>query len=244
MEVFGTNGSCNIEFGVNSNGEAILSYYDKDGKWLYDLGPNKLDGGQLTESTLDGDKYVTAASFFGTNDFFSLKTYINVTVKQVDREYSQSLFGNNLFSNDDQEIANNNSAHIGYQPFARVSNVTTLYRYTAPRQSGTIIKDERYGLTTPALAKQADGKYFTSNSVLATNWKLTNLAPAGYYFRQSVQVMMAPSPMPSAGTRSNRFPAYSIMCLNITGDSTGTVMNGFNSMMSYLMRTIKNQIQI
>ena len=55
---------------------------------------------------------------------------------------------------------------------------------------------------------------------------------------------MAPSPMPSAGTQSNRFPAYSIMCLNITGDSTGTVMNGFNSMMSYLMRTIKNQIQI
>ena len=244
MRVYGTNGSCNIEFGVNSNGEAILSYYDKDGKWLYDLGPNKLDGGQLTESTLDGDKYVTAASFFGTNDFFSLKTYINVTVKQVDREYSQSLFGNNLFSNDDQEIANNNSAHIGYQPFARVSNVTTLYRYTAPRQSGTIIKDERYGLTTPALAKQADGKYFTSNSVLATNGKLTNLAPAGYYFRQSVQVMMAPSPMPSAGTQSNRFPAYSIRCLNITGDSTGTVMNGFNSMMSYLMRTIKNQIQI
>ena len=242
MEVFGTNGRCNIKFGVNSNGEAILSYYDKDGKWLYDLGPNKLDGGQLTESTLDGDKYVTAASFFGTNDFFSLKTYINVTVKQVDREYSQSLFGNNLFSNDDQEIANNNSAHIGYQPFARVSNVTTLYRYTAPRQSGTIIKDERYGLTTPALAKQADGKYFTSNSVLATNGKLTNLAPAGYYFRQSVQVMMAPSPMPSAGTQSNRFPAYSIRCLNITGDSTGTVMNGFNSMMSYLMRTIKIQI--
>lgn len=244
MRVYGTNGSCNIEFGVNSNGEAILSYYDKDGKWLYDLGPNKLDGGQLTESTLDGDKYVTAASFFGTNKFFSLKTYINVTVKQVDINYSQRLFGNNLFPNDDQEIANNNAAHLGYKPFERVSasEVTTLYRYTAPRQSGTIIKDERYGLTTPALAKQADGKYFTNNSVLAKNGQLTNLAPAGYYFRQDVQVMMAPSPMPSAGTQSPRFPAYSIRCLNITGDSTGTVMNGFNSMMSYLMRTIKIQI--
>ena len=246
MRVYGTNGRCNIEFGVNSNGEAILSYYDKDGKWLYDLGPNKLDGGQLTESTLDGDKYVTAASFFGTNDFFTLETYINVTVKQVRREYSQMLFGNNLFSNDDQEIANNNAAHMGYKPFERVSesDVKKLYRYTAPRQSGTIIKDERYGLTTPALAKQADGKYFTSNSVLATHEQLTNLAPAGYYFRQSVQVMMAPYPMPSAVTQSVRFPAYSISCLNITGDSTGTVMNGFNSMMSYLMRTIKIQIQI
>ena len=246
MRVYGTNGSCNIEFGVNSNGEAILSYYDKDGKWLYDLGPNKLDGGQLTESTLDGDKYVTAASFFGTNDFFSLETYINFTVKQVRREYSQMLFGNNLFPNDDQEIANNNAAHMGYKPFERVSasEITNLYRYTAPRQSGTIIKDERYGLTTPALAKQADGKYFTRNRDLAINGQLANLAPAGYYFRQSEQVMMAPYPMPSAEIQPAKFPAYSIRCLKITDDSTGTVMGGFNSMMSYLMRTIKNQIQI
>lgn len=246
MRVYGTNGRCNIEFGVNTNGEAILSYYDKDGKWLYDLGPNKLDGGQLKESTLDGEKYVSALSFFGTNDFFSLEKYINVTVKQVYRERSQRLFGNNLFFNDDQEVANNNAAHIGYKPFERVSasKVTTLYRYTAPRQSGTIIKDETYGLTTAALAKQADGKYFTSNSDLAINGQLANLAPAGYYFRQSEQVMVAPYPMLSIEQQSLKFPAYSIRCLNITDDSTGTVMNGFNAMMSYLMRTIKIGIEI
>ena len=246
MEVYGTNGRCNIQFGVNREGEAILSYYDKDGKWLYDLGPNKLDGGQLTESTLDGDKYVTAASFFKTNDFFSLETYINVTVKQVYRRYSQKLFGNNSFANDEQEIAKNNAAHMGYKPFERESSskVKNLYRYTAPRQSGTIIKDERYGLTTPALAKQADGKYFTSNSVLAINGQLTNLAPAGYYFRQDVQVMMAPYPMPSVEPQSLKFPAYSIRCLKITDDSNGTVMSGFNAMMSFLMRTIKIEIEI
>ena len=244
MRVYGTNGRCNIEFGVNSNGEAILSYYDKDGKWLYDLGPNKLDGVQLKESTLDGEKYVSALSFFETNDFFTLETYINFTVKQVRREYSQRLFGNNLFVNGDQEIANNNAAHIGYKPFERVSSsdVTTLYRYTAPRQSGTIIKDETYGLTTPALAKQADGKYFTSNSKLAINGQLTNLAPAGYYFRQDVKVMTAPYPMPSAEIQPARFPAYSIRYLNINIDSTGSVMSGFNSMMSYLTRTIKMEI--
>lgn len=244
MRVYGTNGRYNIEFGVNLNGEAILSYYDKDGKWLYDLGPNKLDGGQLKESTLDGEKYVSALSFFGTNNFFTSKTYINVAVKQVLRNYSQRLFGNNLFVNDDQEIANNNAAHMGHKPFERVSasDVTTLYRYTAPRQSGTIIKDEIYGLTTSALAKQADGKYFTNNSTLAINGQLTNLAPAGYYFRQSEQVMMAPYPMPSAEIQPSKFPAYSIRYLNINIDSTGTVMNGFNAMMSYLMRTIKIQI--
>lgn len=242
MRVYGTNGVCNIEFGVNSNGEAILSYYNKDGKWLYDLGPEKLDGGQLTESTLSGDKYVSALSFFKTNDFFALETYINVTVKQVYKKHSQELFGNNLFFDGDQEIANNNAAHMGYKPFEKVSDVTTLYRYTAPRQSGTIISDRTYGLTTPALAKQADGKYFTSNSVLAINGQLTNLAPAGYYFRQSERVMMAPYPMPSAGTQSVRFPAYSIRWLNITSDSTGIVASGFNAMMSYLMKTIKMEI--
>lgn len=242
MRVYGTNGVCNIKFGVNSNGEAILSYYNKDGKWLYDLGPEKLDGGQLIESTLSGDKYVSALSFFKTNDFFALETYINVTVKQVYKKHSQGLFGNNLFFDGDQEIANNNAAHMGYKPFEKVSDVTTLYRYTAPRQSGTIISDRTYGLTTPALAKQADGKYFTSNSVLAINGQLTNLAPAGYYFRQSERVMMAPYPMPSAGTQSVRFPAYSIRWLNITSDSTGIVASGFNAMMSYLMKTIKMEI--
>lgn len=244
MRVYGTNGMCNIEFGVNSNGEAILSYYDKNGKWLYDLGPNKLDGGQLKESTLDGDKYVTAVSFFGTNKFFSLEKYINVTVKQVLGNYSIRLFGTNSYVDDDQEIEKNNAAHMGYKPFERLSasKVTTLYRYTAPRQSGTIIKDESYGLTTPALAKQADGKYFTSNSKLAINGQLANLAPAGYYFRQDVQVNIAPYPMPSAEIQPAKFPAYSIRCLNITKDSTGTVMSGFNGMMSSLMRTIKIQI--
>lgn len=244
MRVYGTNGRCNIEFGVNSNGEAILSYYDKDGKWLYDLGPNKLDGGQLKESTLDGEKYVSALSFFGTDVFFSRKTYINVAVKQVLGNYSIRLFGTNSYVDDDLEIEKNNAAHMGYKPFERLSasKVTTLYRYTAPRQSGTIIKDEIYGLTTPALAKQADGKYFTRNRDLAINGQLANLAPAGYYFRQSEQVMTAPYPMPSAEIQPAKFPAYSIRCLNITEDSTGTVMSGFNGMMSSLMRTIKIQI--
>ena len=148
-----------------------------------------------------------------------------------------------MFVNDDQEIANNNAAHMGYKPFERVSasEITNLYRYTAPRQSGTIIKDERYGLTTPALARQADGKYFTDNRNLAINGQLTNLAPAGYYFRQDVQVRIAPHPMPKEETQSPKFPAYSIRCLNITSDGTGTVMNGFNEMMSSLMRTIKIQ---
>lgn len=242
LKVYGTNGVCNIEFGVNSNGEAILSYYNKDGKWLYDLGPDKLDGGQLTESTLSGDKYVSAASFFGTNNFFEPEEFIGVTVNRVYRNYSTRLFGDNMFLDEDQEIANNNAAHIGYKPFERASNVIALYKYTAPRQSETIISDKQYGLTTSGLAEQANGKYFTSNSVLAVNGQLTNLAPAGYYFRQSEQVRMAPYPMLSETTQSTRFPAYSIRCLNIFASGIGTTLNGFQTMMSYLTRNVKLDI--
>lgn len=243
MRVYGTNGVCNIEFGVNSNGEAILSYYNKDGKWLYDLGPDKLDGGQLTESTLNGDSYISAISFFGTNDFYSIKMFIRSTVHQVNINYSQRVFGYNMFSDGDQEVEKNNAAHIGYKPFENSSNVIKLYRYTAPRQSGTIIKDERYGLTTPALAKQADGKYFTSNSTLAINGQLTNLAPVGYYFNKSVQVgaaMYSMANVPSEG--SVQFPAYSIRWLNMASGGVGTVMAGPRAMMSYLTRTIKINI--
>lgn len=243
MRVYGTNGVCNIEFGVNSNGEAILSYYNKDGKWLYDLGPDKLDGGQLTESTLNGDSYISAISFFGTNDFYSIKMFIRSTVHQININYSQRVFGYNMFSDGDQEVEKNNAAHIGYKPFENSSNVIKLYRYTAPRQSGTIIKDERYGLTTPALAKQADGKYFTSNSTLAINGQLTNLAPVGYYFNKSVQVgaaMYSMANVPSEG--SVQFPAYSIRWLNMASGGVGTVMAGPRAMMSYLTRTIKINI--
>ena len=239
MRVYGTNGRCNIEFGVNSNGEAILSYYDKNGKWLYDLGPNKIDGGQLKESKLVGEKYVGAVSFFGTNDFFTTETYGGVDVKQVRSKYSIKLFGINRFASGDQEVEKNNAAHVGYNPFERVpaSDVTTLYKYTAPRQNGTIIKDESYGLTTPALAKQANGKYFANNVTLAINGHLTNLAPAGYYFRQSEQVTEALYPMPSIEPQTFKFPAYSIGYLYM--DNTGTVVEKFGEIMSFLMRTIR-----
>ena len=42
--------------------------------------------------------------------------------------------------------------------------------------------DEDRGLTTEALAQQADGKYFTSETLLAKNGSLINLASGVYFF--------------------------------------------------------------
>lgn len=40
MKVYGTSALPNIVFGVDDNGQAILSYYNNNGVKLYDLGPN------------------------------------------------------------------------------------------------------------------------------------------------------------------------------------------------------------
>ncbi len=237
MQIFGKNGVCNIKFGVNDNGEAILSYYDMNGKWLYDLGPNKLDGSQITSSTVTINEYVKATTKPGTNDFYNNVMYLGKEVKQVKFQYSQLLFGNNIFMNEDDEIQKNGSAHIGYQPFANVSNVTKLYRYSAPRMGNAIVKDDKYGLTTADLAKRADGKYFTSMT-MASGGSLVNLAPVGVYFVKNEAVKYAPYPIASVGSTNDRFPAFTIGGLEISKAGVGSSMTAFNGFFSYLTRKV------
>lgn len=239
MQIFGTNGVCNIKFGVNDNGEAILSYYDKNGKWLYDLGPNKLDGSQITSSAVTIKEYVKATIKPGTNDFYDNVTYLGKEVKQVKFQYSQLLFGNNRFMNEDDEIKKNSSAHIGYHPFANESNVTKLYRYSAPRMGNTIVKDDKYGLSTADLAKRADGKYFTSMT-MASGGSLVNLAPVGVYFGKNEAVRYAPYPNASVGSTNDRFPAFTIGGLEISKAGVGSSIGAYNGFYSYLTRKVTN----
>lgn len=239
MQIFGTNGVCNIKFGVNDNGEAILSYYDKNGKWLYDLGPNKLDGSQITSSAVTIKEYVKATIKPGTNDFYDNVTYLGKGVKQVKFQYSQLLFGNNRFMNEDDEIKKNSSAHIGYQPFVNESNVTKLYRYSAPRMGNTIVKDDKYGLSTADLAKRADGKYFTSMT-MASGGSLVNLAPVGVYFGKNEAVRYAPYPNASVGSTNDRFPAFTIGGLEISKAGVGSSIGAYNGFYSYLTRKVTN----
>ena len=239
MQIFGTNGVCNIKFGVNDNGEAILSYYDKNGKWLYDLGPNKLDGSQITSSAVTIKEYVKATIKPGTNDFYDNVTYLGKGVKQVKFQYSQLLFGNNRFMNEDDEIKKNSSAHIGYQPFANESDVTKLYRYSAPRMGNTIVKDDKYGLSTADLAKRADGKYFTSMT-MASGGSLVNLAPVGVYFGKNEAVRYAPYPNASVGSTNDRFPAFTIGGLEISKAGVGSSIGAYNGFYSYLTRKVTN----
>lgn len=49
MKVYGISSSPNIVFGVDDNGQAVLSYYNNDGVKLYDLGPNGISKVDVVE---------------------------------------------------------------------------------------------------------------------------------------------------------------------------------------------------
>lgn len=52
MKVFGTSNVANIIFGVNSDGLAVLTYYDNSGNKLYDLGPSGIAYVQVREAKM------------------------------------------------------------------------------------------------------------------------------------------------------------------------------------------------
>lgn len=58
MNVFGANGVVNIKFGVDENGYAVLKYYDRDGTFLYDLGPNGLNFIDVSAASMTAEHYV------------------------------------------------------------------------------------------------------------------------------------------------------------------------------------------
>ena len=237
LQIFGTNGICNIEFGVNDKGEAILSYYDNTGKWLYDLGPNKLDGSTISSSTVTTKEYVKATTLLGTESFYSTVTYAGITLLQATNSYSYKIFGSNMYINGDDEVNKNSAAHIGFQPCKKLTSIK-FYLYKAPRVGNAIIADTEYGLTTPDLAAAADGKYFTSTT-MASGGALTNLAPVGIYFEKTATVRMPPFPMTSG---SVKYPAFSIQMFKITEAGNGTVMSGFNALFSYLTKTVNGEM--
>ena len=216
MKFFNPSGVCNIKFGINDEGYSVLSYYDNEGKWLYDLGPNGLDAKTTRGSSLDSDTYVMASSFLGTSSFYQDKDYTvgsrTYTLQQVLSAYYSKLFGVNQYADESTEIANH--SHVGYTPFSKASSVK-LYRYTAAKQGSTYIKDTANGIPTAIAAADADGKYFTGTpSYNTSTLAFTNLA-SGIYFLKTAAVMEAPYPMVTTDAGTFKYPAYVIQCVTL-----------------------------
>ena len=105
----------------------------------------------------------------------------------------------------------------------------------------TIVKDDKYGLSTAYLAERADGKYFTSMN-MASGGSLANLAPVGVYFGRNEAVRSAPYPFAIVGSTNDRFPAFTIGGLEISEAGVGSLIGAHNVFYSYLTRKVNINI--
>jgi hypothetical protein len=156
INIYGKAGTANIRFGLNSSGQAVLSYYDDNGNFLYDLGP----AGVASLSKIDAK--ITSAQYIKAEDA-GLTTPLgeNVDLPWVDTTKSWYT-------------ATKDNNYILFVKGA-TGKTTTLYRYSAPRVNGKIVADSANGLGTYDLASAADGRTFTSRTMVK-NGALTNLA--------------------------------------------------------------------
>uniref|UniRef100_UPI0040250F42 collagen-like triple helix repeat-containing protein n=1 Tax=Prevotella sp. TaxID=59823 RepID=UPI0040250F42 len=156
INIYGKAGTANIRFGLNSSGQAVLSYYDDNGNFLYDLGPAGVASLSKTDAKITSEQYIKAEDAGLTTPLGE-----NVDLPWVDTTKSWYT-------------ATKDNNYILFVKGA-TGKTTTLYRYSAPRVNGKIVADSANGLGTYALVSAADGRTFTSRTMVK-NGALTNLA--------------------------------------------------------------------
>lgn len=156
INIYGKAGTANIRFGLNSSGQAVLSYYDDNGNFLYDLGPTGVASLSKTDAKITSVQYIKAEDA-------GLTTPLGENVDLTWADTTKSWY-----------TATKDNNYILFVKGA-TGKTTTLYRYSAPRVNGKIVADSANGLDTYDLASAADGRTFTSRTMVK-NGALTNLA--------------------------------------------------------------------
>lgn len=156
INIYGKAGTANIRFGLNSSGQAVLSYYDDNGNFLYDLGPAGVASLSKTDAKITSEQYIKAEDAGLTTP---LGENVDLPWVNTTKTWYTATKGND------------------YILFVKgaTGKKTTLYRYSAPRVNGKIVADSANGLDTFDLASAADGRTFTSRTMVK-NGALTNLA--------------------------------------------------------------------
>ena len=159
MKVFNGDGHCNIQFGVDPNsGMMVLSYYDNNGNLLYNLGPNGLENKDLTNSVLTEYGAERLGTFFNNKSRFSSVTGVTLYDDEV---YHADSDGNYIIdSTFKSRLCPSSATGEGYEPTSALNKGTYIYYYRAAKVSAAYIADTTNGITTPALAEQANDKWF------------------------------------------------------------------------------------
>ena len=184
MEFFGSVNKTkpNIRFGLNSEGSAVLSYYDNNGDLLYDLGPDGISTMDKTNGSFTAYQFYTSQNLFGVSSTPSRYG----TNKTFTSSHNPPSISETFLVADDRY-----DSHLFPSLKPSTNTKTTLYRYKAPRINGKIVADSLNGFTTQELASKADGKYFTSNAKanVVKNGNLASLAPNGDYWNVNAGVV-------------------------------------------------------
>ena len=177
IAVLGRGGVPNIKFGVNSDGYAVMQYFDNAGNMLYDLGPAGLAKISTQKASMIFSEWIDVRNTSLTAPYIKRKTYTSSKgTYSLDFDIADTEANDRLLFGKYAQPGTLVSKNLGY------SNLTHLYLYSAPRVNGEIVADDDQsrGLGTLELTKAADGVYFTRQTSLAANGKLTNVATGPY----------------------------------------------------------------
>lgn len=249
VEIFGSVNAVvpNIRFGVDpATGCAIMSYYDNEGNWLYDLGPSGWDNKNIAKGRLESFDYLPAHEYLNMIRGYGLTASDSLYESQAFKLNGKSYYYNvavskvniclfpRMYADDATELSKHPIA--GYEPGARINSWKKLYQYTAGRNGNLYFADKTYKLTAE-LAEQADGKWFTSSEI-CDGTKLINLA-RGKYVRKGTSVRMIPAPMAKIG-ETGKVPAYgfSIGVINLSNKMDSVTIS------SQICRTISSSITL
>lgn len=208
MEVFNGKGQLNIQFGLDPNsGMMVLSYYDNLGNLLYNLGPGGLENKGLQTASVS----TYSAERLGT--FFANKIVVGGVTSYDDDVYHTNSDGDNIIdSKFKSQLMPSAATEAGYEPKSRMNQSADIYYYRAARVSNAYVADTENGINTPALAQQADGKWFNRRP-LYQNGSL-QLITSGVYIEKGEKLHW--------GTKKNGLNVLAIYVYNYYTDVDGT----------------------
>lgn len=208
MEVFNGKGQLNIQFGLDPNsGMMVLSYYDNLGNLLYNLGPGGLENKGLQTASVS----TYSAERLGT--FFANVIVMGGVTSYDDDVYHTNSDGDNIIdSKFKSQLMPSAATGAGYEPKSRMNQSADIYYYRAARVSNAYVADTANGINTPALAQQADGKWFNRRP-LYLNGSL-QLITSGVYIEKGEKLHW--------GTKKNGLNVLAIYVYNYYTDVDGT----------------------
>lgn len=208
MEVFNGKGQLNIQFGLDPNsGMMVLSYYDNLGNLLYNLGPGGLENKGLQTASVS----TYPAERLGT--FFANVIVMGGVTSYDDDVYHTNSDGDNIIdSKFKSQLMPSAATGAGYEPKSRMNQSADIYYYRAARVSNAYVADTANGINTPALAQQADGKWFNRRP-LYLNGSL-QLITSGVYIEKGEKLHW--------GTKKNGLNVLAIYVYNYYTDVDGT----------------------